>query len=112
MRGLGQNISFSFPGFLLNVREIGEKENIPSFSLRSSKFRRLEFVKLRVKVHLLNEGYAHIPKRTDFKEDPRGYLAWIKMTLIVVLWPVFGRFCVLICVMFNMSQKVFKDCLD
>ena len=43
----------------------------PSFSLQSSEFRRSEFVDLRVKVHLLDEGYAYIPKMRDFIEDPK-----------------------------------------
>ena len=29
-----------------------------------------EFVETRTKVHRLNEGYTHIPKRRDFTEDP------------------------------------------
>ena len=29
----------------------------------------MEFVKPRVKVHLLDEGYACVPKRRDFTED-------------------------------------------
>ena len=39
-----------------------EREH-PSFSLRSSEFRRSEFVELRVKVHLLDEGYVYIQKK-------------------------------------------------
>ena len=42
----------------------------PSFSLRSSKFHRSKFVEPRVKVHLLNESYAYIPKRRDFTKYP------------------------------------------
>ena len=34
------------------------------------EFYRSKFVELRVKVHLLNEGYAYMPKRRDFIEDP------------------------------------------
>ena len=47
-----------------------EREH-PNFSLRSSKFHRSEFVEPRVKVHLLDEGYAYIPKKRDFIEDPK-----------------------------------------
>ena len=42
-----------------------------NFFLRSSEFSRSKFVEPRVKVHLLNEGYAYIPKRRDFIEDPK-----------------------------------------
>ena len=34
------------------------------------EFHRSEYVELRTKVHLLDEGYAHVPKRRDFTEDP------------------------------------------
>ena len=53
--------------------ERGEKERKkkrnPNFSLQSMEFRRSEFVGLRMKVHLLNEGYAWVPKTRDFAED-------------------------------------------
>ena len=54
----------------LVLREGGrrEREHL-SFSLQSSEFRWSEFVEKRVKDHLLNEGYAYIPKRRDFTED-------------------------------------------
>ena len=35
------------------------------------KFRRSEFVEPRVKVHLLDEGYAWVPKEGDFAEVPK-----------------------------------------
>ena len=35
------------------------------------EFLRSEFVEPRVKVHLHNEGYAHILKMRDFTEDPK-----------------------------------------
>ena len=55
--------------FLLREKEQeGEKEN-PSFSFRSSEFRRSEFVEQRVKVHLLDKGYSYIPKMRDFTKD-------------------------------------------
>ena len=31
----------------------------------------MEFVESRVKVHLLDESHAYIPKRRDFTEDPK-----------------------------------------
>ena len=46
-----------------------EREH-PSFYLRSLEFYRSEFVEPRVKVHLLDEGYACVPKMEDFTEDP------------------------------------------
>ena len=47
-----------------------EERAFKCFSLRSSKFRRSEFIEPRVKVHLLDEGCAWVPKRRDFTEDP------------------------------------------
>ena len=47
------------------------KERILSFSLRSTEFHRLEFVEPIMKVHLLDEGYAKVPKRRDFNEYPK-----------------------------------------
>ena len=43
----------------------------PSFSLQSSEFCWSEFVKPRVKVHLLDKGHAYIPKKRDFTKDPK-----------------------------------------
>ena len=48
-----------------------KKENIPTFFLRSLEFCCSEFIESRVKVHLLDEGYAWVPKRRGFTEDPR-----------------------------------------
>ena len=48
-----------------------KKESITTFFLRSLEFRLLEFVESRVKVHLLDESYAWVPKRRGFTEDPR-----------------------------------------
>ena len=42
----------------------------------------------------------------------RGSLAWVKTTLIVVLRPICGRFCVLICGCVICSKKMFRYCLD
>ena len=40
-----------------------------NLSLRSTEFRRSEFVGPRMKVHLLDEGYVWVPKTRDFAED-------------------------------------------
>ena len=50
-------------------REITERN--PNFSLQSTEFHRLEFVGLRTKVHLLDEGYDWVLKTWDFVEDSR-----------------------------------------
>ena len=47
----------------------GEKERVQNFFLRSSEFRRSEFVGPRNKVHRLDEGYTCVPKMRDFTED-------------------------------------------
>ena len=57
-------------GLVMRVRE-GEKrqkkkKKSQSFFLRSTKFRHSEFIEPRVKVHLLDEGYAWVPKTWDF----------------------------------------------
>ena len=46
-------------------------EEIQNFLLRSTEFRRSEFVEPRVKVYPLDEGYAYVPKSKDFTEDPK-----------------------------------------
>ena len=43
---------------------------IQVFFRRSSEFRRSEFIELRIKIHLLDEGYAYVPRTRDFTEDP------------------------------------------
>ena len=45
------------------------KNKNSNFSLRSTEFRRLEFVGPRTKVHLIDEGYVWVPKTRDFAED-------------------------------------------
>ena len=52
------------------VRE-GEKREMKNqnFSLRSTEFRRSEFVGPRTKVHLLDEGYVWVLKTWDFADD-------------------------------------------
>ena len=52
-------------------REKREEESFQNFYLRSTKFHRLEFVGPRTKVHILDEGYAWVPKRRDFNKDPK-----------------------------------------
>ena len=59
--------------FLLSVHDREgdkkkEKKNL-NFSLRSTEFRRLKFIGPKTKVHLLDEGYAWVPKTRDFTED-------------------------------------------
>ena len=56
-----------------------KNESIPTFFLRSPEFHKSEFVKKRVKVHLLNEGYIWVPKRRGFTEDPREEIWEIKI---------------------------------
>ena len=55
---------------VLREGERREREH-PSFSLRSSEFRQPKFVESRVKIHLIDEGYAYILKMKDFIEDSR-----------------------------------------
>ena len=40
-----------------------------SISLQSTEFRQSEFIGQRMKVHLLDEGYAWVPKTRDFSKD-------------------------------------------
>ena len=40
-----------------------------NFSLLCTEFHQLEFVGSRMKVHLLDEGYAWVSKTRDFVED-------------------------------------------
>ena len=47
----------------MRERKKGEKESSQDFSLLSTKFHRSEFVGLRMKVHLLDEGYVWVPKK-------------------------------------------------
>ena len=65
----------------------GEKEIVQYFFLRSSEFRRSEFVRPRTKVHRLEKGYACVPKRRDFTEDPKEGI-WGNQSFLVkeVFW--------------------------
>ena len=49
--------------------ESNRKERNPKIFLRFIKFRHSEFVGPRMKVHLLEKGYAWVPKTRDFVED-------------------------------------------
>ena len=49
---------------------IGEREQ-QAFSLRSTEFRRLDFVEPRLKVHRLDEGYGWVQKMRGSTEDPK-----------------------------------------
>ena len=61
----------SFSG-LETVGEKGRKERTPSFSLRYTEFRQLDFFGLKLKVHRLDDGFAWVQKkRRDFIEDPK-----------------------------------------
>ena len=68
----GRKITF----MLFGHRNRGREKKNPNFSLRSMKFCLLEFIGPRMKVYLLNEGYAWVPKMRDFVEGfyytPRG----------------------------------------
>ena len=51
-------------------KERGRKRE-PNFFLQSTEFRRLEIVEPRVKAHLLDEGYAWVPKMRDITKYPK-----------------------------------------
>ena len=57
--------------FLLVHARVREERNkrVKSFSLRSTRFRRLEFVRSRTKVHRIDESYVWVPKTRDFAAD-------------------------------------------
>ena len=50
-------------------RERERERESSNFSLRSTKIEWSEFVGLRTKFHLLDEGYAWVPNIRDFTED-------------------------------------------
>ena len=62
---IGQKIRFS-TGLTL-----GEKEGDPNFFLISMEICQSEFIELRVKDYLLDEGYAYVLKSWDFTENPK-----------------------------------------
>ena len=55
--------------FAENVREGRNGERDSNFSLRSTETGWLKFVGPRMKVQLLDEGYAWVSKTRDFVED-------------------------------------------
>ena len=62
-----------FPDFFWSVereRE-GEREREEGFLRRFTGIRRSKFVRIRTKVHHLDEGYAWVSKMRDFIEDPQ-----------------------------------------
>ena len=73
MRGRKKN---RIAHFFWTVREREEErrerkrgERGSNFSLRSMEIGWSEFVGLRTKVHILDEGYTWVPKRRDFTKD-------------------------------------------
>ena len=50
------------------MREERKEKETPT-SLKNTETGWLEFVRQRTKVHLLDEGYAWVPKTRDFAED-------------------------------------------
>ena len=50
-------------------RERKKKKKNLNFSLRSTEFLRSKFIGPITKVHILDEGYAWVPKTRDFTED-------------------------------------------
>ena len=46
------------------------KKRAKSFLPRSTEFCQSKFIKLKMKVHLIDEGYAWVPKTHNFTEDP------------------------------------------
>ena len=59
-------------------RERGRESS--NFSLRSTEIRWLKFVEPRTKVHLLDKGYAWVPKTWDFAEDSNKEFGKSKIT--------------------------------
>ena len=61
------NIIF-FPAFQEREKK-GKEVSFQNFSLQSTEVGWSEFIGPRTKVHLLDEGYAWIPKTWDFTKD-------------------------------------------
>ena len=71
----------------------GDKVNFQNFSLRSTKIGWLEFVGPKMKVHLLEEGYAWIPKTQNFVENSSEKFGKSKVSgLGSVHWTSWGFF--------------------
>ena len=69
--GLGGKYPIMFPAGNREREERERKKRTLSFSLRSTEFRRSDFVEPKTKVHLIDEGYANVPEMRDFFEDPK-----------------------------------------
>ena len=86
IRNRGENILF--PTSVVGERKEGRNKRIQGFLLRSSEIRRSEFIGPRVKIHLLVEGYAYVPKSQDFTKNPNEEI-WGKSKARA--WEVFLR---------------------
>ena len=69
MRGREKKQNSPFFGQYVGERKREERDS--NFSLRSTEIGWLEFIGPRTKVHLLDEGYAWVPKRRNFTKDPK-----------------------------------------
>ena len=85
--GREEKISY-FPTGGVGERKEGRKKRIQGFLLRSSEIRRSKFVGQIVKVYLLVEGYAYVPKSRDFTKTPKEEI-WGKSNAWA--WEVFLR---------------------
>ena len=67
----GENIIFFSPFLVIFGQWVALERNERKsfFSVRSMEIGWSEFVELRFKVHLLNEGYAWVPTTRNFVED-------------------------------------------
>ena len=86
IRNRGENILFL--ASVVGERNEGRKKMIQGFLLRSSEIRRSEFVKLRVKVYLLVEGYVYVLKSLDFTKNQKEEIGGKSK---VQAWEVFLR---------------------
>ena len=79
---------------------MGTKESFQAFFLRSTEFRRSEFIEIRTKVHRLDKGYTHIPKRRrvwEIQDFELGRLPTratalqeVRILPTLVLFPLYG----------------------
>ena len=68
-RDMGRSTRFLLSGREREGVKKRKRKKNQNFSLRSTEFRRSEFIRPRTKVHLLDEGYVWVPKTRDFAED-------------------------------------------
>ena len=61
------------------------KRRDKNFLPRFIEFRRLKFVRLRKKVHRIDEGYAWVPKTLDFTEDPSEEFGKLKVSSLRIV---------------------------